>query len=64
MSHAWTPMVGIAAIWRSTCEPCLDTDGLEPYWPEKHGFDVNLGGCHFGHPPQGYFAPWGIPHAA
>ena len=35
--------------------------GLEEYWPEKHGFDVNLGGCHFGHPPQGYFTPWGIP---
>ena len=35
--------------------------GQEPYWPKKHGFDVNLGGCHLGHPPQGYFTPWGIP---
>ena len=35
--------------------------GSEDYWPEKQGFDVNIGGCHFGHPHQGYFSPWGIP---
>ncbi|HAU38336.1 MAG TPA: sulfatase [Phycisphaerales bacterium] len=34
--------------------------GAEPYWPEKHGFDVNIGGCDWGHPKKGYFSPWGI----
>ncbi|MBN2151543.1 MAG: sulfatase [Candidatus Lokiarchaeota archaeon] len=35
--------------------------GDEPYWPEHHGFDVNVGGCHWGSPWHGYFSPWGIP---
>jgi len=35
--------------------------GKEPFWPEKHGFDVNVGGCAWGMPGQGYFSPWGIP---
>jgi arylsulfatase A-like enzyme len=35
--------------------------GEEPFWPEKHGFDVNVGGCHWGMPSKGYFSPWGIP---
>ncbi|MEK6795753.1 MAG: sulfatase [Spirochaetota bacterium] len=35
--------------------------GLEPYWPEKQGFDVNVGGCQIGHPHHGYFSPWKIP---
>jgi arylsulfatase A-like enzyme len=35
--------------------------GGEPYWPEKQGFDVNVGGCHWGMPMNGYFSPWGIP---
>ncbi len=35
--------------------------GLEPYWPEKQGFDVNIAGCHWGMPGNGYFSPWGIP---
>ena len=35
--------------------------GAEPYRPERHGFDVNIGGCHYGHPPVGYFSPWRIP---
>ncbi len=35
--------------------------GLEPFWPGRHGFDVNIGGCQHGHPPAGYFAPWRIP---
>lgn len=30
------------------------------YYPEKHGFDVNIGGCHWGMPFNGYFSPWGI----
>jgi len=35
--------------------------GEEEYWPEKHGFQVNVGGCRMGHPNSGYFAPWNIP---
>ncbi len=35
--------------------------GGEPYLPDNHGFDVNIGGCHWGHPKNGYFAPWQIP---
>jgi arylsulfatase A-like enzyme len=37
--------------------------GSEKYWPENHGFDINIGGCHAGHPPapNHYFAPWNIP---
>lgn len=30
------------------------------FWPEKHGFDVNVGGCGFGGPPT-YFDPFRIP---
>lgn len=32
--------------------------GDAPFYPEHHGFDVNIGGCHHGHPPSGYFAPY------
>jgi arylsulfatase A-like enzyme len=35
--------------------------GKEPFWPDKHGFDVNVGGCHMGCPHHGYFSPWSIP---
>lgn len=34
--------------------------GSEEYYPEKYGFDVNIGGCSWGHPNEGYFAPYGI----
>ncbi|UJF18251.1 sulfatase [Vibrio sp. SS-MA-C1-2] len=30
------------------------------YYPDKHGFDLNIGGCDWGHPKQGYFSPYGI----
>ncbi len=29
--------------------------------PERYGFDVNIAGCHWGHPRRGYFSPYGIP---
>ncbi|MBE2893971.1 sulfatase [Spirabiliibacterium falconis] len=29
-------------------------------YPDKHGFDVNIGGCDWGHPFKGYFSPYGI----
>ncbi|MDC7235382.1 MAG: sulfatase [Spirochaetales bacterium] len=33
--------------------------GKEPYYPEHHGFDVNIGGCYKGSPGLGgYFSPW------
>ena len=34
--------------------------GGPAYYPEKQGFDVNVGGWERGHPHQGYFSPWGI----
>ena len=36
--------------------------GSEAHYPEKHGFDVNVGGSHFGHPVDGYFSPWKSMH--
>ena len=29
-------------------------------YPEKHGFDVNIGGCDWGAPKNGYFTPYGL----
>ncbi len=37
--------------------------GQEPFYPQHHGFDVNVGGCHFGHPPT-YWSPYGIENLA
>jgi arylsulfatase A-like enzyme len=35
--------------------------GDEPFFPEHHGFDINIGGCHHGGPgPNGYFAPFSL----
>lgn len=35
--------------------------GGEGHLPQDHGFDVNVGGCHWGSPSHGYFSPWRIP---
>jgi arylsulfatase A-like enzyme len=35
--------------------------GDEAFYPEHHGFDINIGGCHWGMPKQGFFSPWNIP---
>ncbi len=35
--------------------------GEEPYYPEKHGFDVNIAGTREGNPSDGYFSPYSIP---
>jgi arylsulfatase A-like enzyme len=35
--------------------------GGEPYYPDRHGFDVNVGGCEWGCPLDGYFSPYDIP---
>jgi arylsulfatase A-like enzyme len=37
--------------------------GDEPYYPQHHGFDENIGGYHRGQPPS-YFAPYKIPTLA
>lgn len=29
--------------------------------PTRNGFDVNIAGCHWGHPHGGYFSPYGNP---
>ncbi|BDZ46702.1 sulfatase [Naasia aerilata] len=34
--------------------------GSTQHWPERHGFDVNLGGCNMGS-PHTYWSPYGIP---
>ena len=34
--------------------------GSQAFWPLRHGFDVNVGGCGFGGPPT-YFDPYRIP---
>jgi len=34
--------------------------GEAPFYPEHQGFDVNIGGCEFGHQPT-YFSPYHIP---
>jgi arylsulfatase A-like enzyme len=38
--------------------------GGPDYYPEKHGFERNVGGCEWGSPRYGYFAPWDIPTLA
>lgn len=34
--------------------------GTSSYYPEHQGFDVNIAGCHLGHPHHGYFSPYHI----
>lgn len=34
---------------------------LGPFYPQEHGFEVNLGGCEWGAPLNGYFSPYDIP---
>ena len=35
--------------------------GERESWPDRHGFDVNIGGCEWGLPMNGYFSPYGCP---
>lgn len=41
-----------------------DETGPNPYSPENHGFDINIGGCSWGMPfgRGGYFVPWDHPN--
>lgn len=32
--------------------------GQSDFYPDKHGFDINVGGNHAGHPHHGYFSPY------
>jgi arylsulfatase A-like enzyme len=34
--------------------------GKRPYFPDRHGFDVNIAGCGWGSPKNGYFSPYGL----
>ncbi len=34
--------------------------GDEGFYPQEHGFDVNIAGGHHGHPHHGYFSPWNL----
>jgi arylsulfatase A-like enzyme len=34
--------------------------GGQAYYPEKHGFDVNVAGCDWGQPKKGYFSPYSM----
>ena len=34
--------------------------GGPEFYPQHHGFDINIGGCGWGSPKKGYQAPWGI----
>jgi arylsulfatase A-like enzyme len=36
--------------------------GGPDYYPEKHGFDVNIGGSNCGSPRGTYFSPWNLPN--
>jgi arylsulfatase A-like enzyme len=38
--------------------------GKEDFYPERHGFDVNIAGNHFGHPvgPNGFWGPYSLPN--
>jgi len=35
--------------------------GERESWPDRHGFEVNVGGCEWGMPVNGYFSPYGCP---
>ncbi len=38
--------------------------GDEKFYPEKHGFDINIAGQHWGMPHKGYFSPYGLTNFA
>jgi len=34
--------------------------GSEDYYPEHHGFEINIAGCEWGFPMKGYFSPYDV----
>ncbi|MGC8744268.1 MAG: sulfatase [Verrucomicrobiia bacterium] len=59
-----TNVVNIAKVLKSAGYTCASIGkwhlGGEEYYPEKEGFDINIGGCDKGQPPS-YFSPYKIP---
>jgi arylsulfatase A-like enzyme len=59
--------VTIAEALKATGYACASIGkwhlGGEPYYPDKQGFDLNVGGTAKGSPPS-YFSPYGIPTLA
>lgn len=37
-----------------------DEEFKKSHYPDGHGFDINIGGCEYGCPHNGYFSPWKI----
>lgn len=35
--------------------------GKRATWPDRHGFEANIGGCEWGQPANGYFSPYQCP---
>ncbi|MGC8888342.1 MAG: sulfatase [Verrucomicrobiia bacterium] len=62
--HLSTNVTTIAKILKSAGYTCASIGkwhlGGEDYYPQKHGFDINIGGCDKGQPPS-YFSPYKIP---
>ena len=45
-------------IWDADETPTCFGDPRSNFFPDKHGFDVNIGGSYHGYLPGGYFAPF------
>lgn len=71
------PLVDVMALEEITLAEAVKTVGyrtafigkwhLGPtpeFWPERQGFDINIGGHDRGNPPGGYFAPFKNPRLA
>jgi len=54
---------GFFGKWHLAGVPGKTGRGLEQFYPERRGFDVNLGGCAHGGPPS-FFDPYGIHNLA
>lgn len=51
---------GFFGKWHLSGEPGKTEPGGPEFWPDRQGFDVNVGGCGLGGPPT-YFDPYRIP---
>jgi arylsulfatase A-like enzyme len=49
------------AGYRTACVGKWHLGPNEEFWPERQGFDINIGGHHAGSPPGGYFSPYTNP---
>ncbi len=67
-----TPYLHYLPLEETTIAAALKEDGYQTwhvgkwhlgdrdFYPQHQGFDINIGGCHWGMPKNGYFSPWGI----